>query len=210
MTRSGELLPAEIPLCPTPAGLADLDVYLDILQKWNRTLNLTGARTPVKIINELICDSFYLAKFLYVLFDRNANANAITLDLGAGAGLPGIPLRIVWDKGFYVMIEAREKRALFLANVLSRLNLARTSVYRGRAEAYFREHTQQYTCILSRAFMPWQELISFCGPYLSADGYLIIMASTPPPPAQISWSVVYSLAYANNKRWLWAVKLYEH
>ena len=37
-----------------------------------------------------------------------------TWDLGAGAGIPGIPLRLVWDSGTFTLVEVREKRVLFL------------------------------------------------------------------------------------------------
>ncbi len=88
-------------------------------------------------------------------------------DLGAGAGLPGIPLRMVWHDGEYHLIEVREKRALFLSTVLAQLQstqspLPHTHVFRGRVEEFFDQQIaagKYANIIVSRAFMPWAEVL---------------------------------------------------
>lgn len=185
---------------------ADLALYLDQLIAWNKVLNLSGFDNREKIVRELIVDSFYLADFLSSLFPDVSAPE--TVDLGAGAGLPGIPLRMLWHAGQYVMVEAREKRALFLSNILSRLKLPATSVFRGRAENFFADSDKKPDCILSRAFMPWPKLSDFCFPWLSDRSCLIVMSNRQAPTDLKSWSLYQETSYQiqNRTRYLWAMR----
>lgn len=160
-------------------NLLALRSYLGLLLKWNSKMNLIGAQTWQEAMSNLIADSFYLAEFINKLPLPN---NPETWDLGAGAGLPGIPLRILWSTGYYHLVEVREKRALFLQTALAHLKLSSTYVYRGRAEEFM--HTQiskkkPAHLIISRAFMPWQELTALVQPYLAQEasdkGILLLM-----------------------------------
>jgi Predicted S-adenosylmethionine-dependent methyltransferase involved in bacterial cell division len=51
------------------------------------------------------------------------------------------------------MVEVREKRALFISSVLSRLQLTSTHIFRGPVEHFFQGQYYKADCILSRAFM---------------------------------------------------------
>lgn len=210
---SGLTLPPKLMRRLSRSNIAQLEIYIDMLNHWNKSLNLSGAKSREAIVINLIPDSFYLADFLHELesshFKDNIPDNFLTLDLGAGAGLPGIPLRLSWSTGKYVLIEAREKRALFLANVLARLNIPNTVAYRGRAENFF-ETAPRAHCIISRAFKPVPELLLFCKGHLYENGLLIIMANSPPPDSFIAinddWRLVGHYSYGKGKpKWLWAL-----
>ena len=182
--------------CPVPDdALAPLGAYLSLLMRWRRVMNLVGA----KDWREALClaaDSFFLARFLAGL---PLPAQPLTWDLGAGAGLPGIPLRMVWQAGEYCMVESREKRAIFLHTALALLALPRTSAVRERAEAFFvRMLAQQRPadCILSRAFMPWEGLLPFVADSLAPDGFVCVAARRPPPEAlPAPWRLAAKCAY---------------
>lgn len=201
------LLPS-LPLEADKAALDGLSLYLDQLVAWNRVINLSAFESREKIFSELIVDSFYLAHFLGGLFP--ADAMPFSADLGAGAGLPGIPLRLLWKAGSYTMVEAREKRALFLTNALSRLKLERTNVFRGAAEKFFKIHDalKKPDCIISRAFMPWPKLASFCEAHLENTGFLIVMAKQKAPENLGKWRLFQDYSYpVNDKmRYFWALE----
>ena len=115
---------------------SQLAIYLDLLMRWNRMMNLVGARHWRDALDDLILDSFHLAAFLREHILPTLPPSPVTWDLGAGAGLPGIPLRMVWHDGTYCMVESRDKRTIFLSTVLARCPLKGTQVFRGRAEQF--------------------------------------------------------------------------
>lgn len=184
------------------AALEGMAAYLTLLMKWNRVMNLVGASDWRKAARSLIVDSLYLARFMATLDLPPAPR---TWDLGAGAGLPGIPLRLVWQQGGYTMVEAREKRALFLRTALAALSLPDTHVARDRVENFF---TQQSAadCILSRAFMPWPKLLDLVAPHLAPGGLVILLTLERISPDDAgslpsgNWTVIDSHAYTVQKQ----------
>lgn len=202
----------------TPQELLDalperLGRYIDLLSAWNSAINLTGARGPEDILERLIPDSFHLAAFLRsaplagAWAARGAEGPRVW-DLGAGAGLPGIPLRLVWEEGDYTLVEVREKRALFLANALAGLGLPRTRVFRGPAERLFAAQPHGADILLSRAFMPWQKLLDFCRPGLAPGGTLVILAAGACGRLPAPWELLAEADYVVNgkQRWFWALR----
>lgn len=149
--------------------------YLELLLKWNSKINLTAASDWQTAMRDLVADSFHLEKFIKTL---NPDTTPITWDLGAGGGLPGIPLRILWQEGFYHLVELREKRALFLQTVLARLKLQSTFAHRIDATKFMDKQLdidKPANLILSRAFMPRQKLLPFVLPYLAEHGTLLLL-----------------------------------
>lgn len=197
-------LPEDLPLCPL--SLDGLAIYLDQLIRCNKAMNLVGKSEPSEILRDLVCDSFHLAYFLGGLYPPGSEP--VIWEPGAGAGLPGIPLRMVWQAGDYTMIEIREKRALFLDNVLARLKLPSARVFRGSLEKLHAAAgaADLPDCILSRAFRPWPDLVKLCKPMLKPGGYLVIMANAA-PPEQVSWQLSAACSYSSgaSRRWLWAL-----
>lgn len=212
------LLPPELAAMMPEALLAALPKrlghYVDLLCTWNGAVNLTGGRNRTDILKHLVPDSFHLAIFLHspalerAAGDARSNGPRIW-DLGAGGGLPGIPLRMVWERGEYTLVEVREKRALFLANALAILGLVRTSVFRGPAEQLFAEQPHGADWILSRAFMPWQKLLAFCRPALRPRGVAIVFATKACGDLPAPWRLLAEAAYTvgTSQRWLWALQL---
>lgn len=194
-------------LCALPGRL---DCYLDLLCSWNKAINLTGARDRTTILERLIPDSFQLAAFLREspLAMAAGKGSPEIWDLGAGAGLPGIPLRMVWNEGKYTLVEARQKRAIFLANALAALGLERTSVFRGPAEQLFAAQPQGADIIISRAFLPLPKLLPFCRPMLRPGAVLIIFAASAAGELPAPWQTMAQRAYdvQGSKRWLWALQ----
>ena len=187
-------------------SLAKLKIYLTFLTKWNKAINLTGPKDADRIFNELILDSFYLAQFLQTL---PLAENPKCYDLGAGAGLPGIPLRLVWSMGSYTLIEIKTKRALFLAQVLANLKLLNTFYYQGSFQDYFKSKNKSADLIVSRAFWPWPKLASHIEPILAPKGIWIILTKNPYAEASLAkLELIASQSYqlANSTRFFWALK----
>ncbi len=165
-----------------------LALYLALLLKWNRAMNLVGRADWPGVFRDLAADSLHLAAFLRALGLPEA---PLTLDLGAGAGLPGIPLRVVWEDGDYVMVELREKRSIFLTQAVAAAQVPRTRVAHGRAEEASQALpglklaeagcVRRADLVLSRAFMPWPQLLPLAAQLLAPAGILVVLANDPPP-----------------------------
>ena len=193
--------------CASSAGfdlpdtvLSPLASYLTLLMQWNRVMNLVGTRTWRDTFNTLLIDSIHLAGFLSQPWAEQtalASATPQCWDLGSGAGLPGIPLRMLWTRGEYHMVEAREKRALFISTVLARTPLPQTSIFWGRVENFMAGPPPRTAdLIVSRAFMPWPDLLSLVDNNLNPSGIVVLLLRAPLETQELSgWKPLASLVY---------------
>lgn len=197
------------------AGQAELlALYLGLLEKWNRKMNLVGPDRWADMLEILVVDSLYLAEFIAGL---PLEEKPLCLDLGAGAGLPGIPLRMFWHEGEYWLVEVRQKRAGFMRTALTHLKLDGTYVFNGKAEDALERltelgHGTTANLILSKAFMPWEKLLDFTRPMLKAGehpGILVILSNDPPPEHNLpdGWQLVTAASYpvVGKKHYFWAL-----
>jgi 16S rRNA (guanine527-N7)-methyltransferase len=95
------------------------------------------------------------------------------VDIGAGAGLPGIPLAIARPDLSVVLVEPLLRRATWLEDVVSRLDLASVRVVRARAEEL--HGTLRTPVATARAVAPLGRLARWCLPLLTSGGQLLAM-----------------------------------
>lgn len=187
--------------------------YLALLVKWNRTVNLVGPHQWQDIFRTLVVDSLFLEEFVAGM---DMGRTPLCLDLGSGAGLPGIPLRILWTDGDYWLTEKRAKRATFLRTALTELKLPRTWVFHGPAEEALQRlagagAANTADLVVARAFLPWEKLVDFARPLLRPDkGRCLVLASGPPPgEADLPdpWRLVEAASYPveNKTRYFWSL-----
>ncbi len=176
----------------TPQQTRGLTTYLRLLEKWNKKMNLVGPRDWQSMLATLIIDSWNLADLLHSL---DLEEGFRTLDLGAGAGLPGIPLRVFWDRGDYVLVEPRQKRAIFMNTALAGMALERTSVAACRIEN-LDPTLLPARLVVSRAFCPWRDFLAIAGPLLEAKGYCLVMSrEATPTDIPSGWNLVRTVSY---------------
>jgi 16S rRNA (guanine527-N7)-methyltransferase len=114
-----------------PAQLAALGAYLGLLLRWNARLNLTAVREPENIVIRHIGESLFAAAQLL-----SRDGQPPTIDLGSGAGFPGLPFKIYAPQLRLTLIESRQKKAVFLREVIRALRLTEVEVFAGRAETF--------------------------------------------------------------------------
>jgi len=170
--------------------------------KWKDAVNLVSARDWQDALANLVADSWHLADFLTTL---SLPAAPRCLDLGAGAGLPGLPLRVFWTPGRYLLVEPRHKRVAFMRTALARMGLERTEARGCRAQ-----ELPGADLVLSRAFMPWRDLLAFVRPLLAPGGLCVVMANQDAPGAAElppGWALRGRAAYASGpgQRYFWAL-----
>ncbi len=102
-----------------------LENYAKKLKWWNKTHNITGAKSDEDIIKNII-DSLYPIKFI--------PKKRTLLDVGTGAGFPGLILAIAWQDTEVTLAEPLNKRASFLRYIIQDLELKNTTVFKNRVE----------------------------------------------------------------------------
>ncbi|MFA6810898.1 MAG: 16S rRNA (guanine(527)-N(7))-methyltransferase RsmG [Desulfoplanes sp.] len=185
-----------------------LTIYLELLEKWNKKMNLVGPRDWQTMLATLMIDSWNLADVLQSL---DLGDGFRTLDLGAGAGLPGIPLRVFWDQGEYILVEPRQKRAIFMRTVLATMGLGHIKVAGCRIEN-LDQSLLPARLVVSRAFCPWRDFLAIAEPLLGKDGYCLVMSNEPAPTDVPSgWHLVRTVPYLVNSDqrsfWLFSPKI---
>ena len=196
----------------TEETLPPLAGYLGLLIQWNRVMNLVGTRTAEDTFFTLVVDSLHLGLFLRE--DVEYSTAPCCWDLGSGAGLPGLPLRMIWQEGDFWMVEAREKRALFLSTVLAKYPLPGTHVFRGRAEAFMAgPPARTADLIVSRAFMPWPGVLELVKGNLNPNGVIVLLLrerlqeSPDWEQAAQNWRIAgqYTYTASRTQRYLYAL-----
>ena len=89
--------------------------YFELLQRWNRTINLTSLSDPDEAIDRLLLEPVAASAAL-----RSA---ARLIDLGSGGGSPAIPLALAGSASLLVMVESRSRKAAFLREASRELGL---------------------------------------------------------------------------------------
>ena len=154
-----------------PATLAaPLLAYLALLDRWNRTYNLTAIRDPRDMVAKHLLDSLAMQPFV-----RDVGTLA---DLGAGAGLPGIPLAIACPQLQVTLVESNGKKARFLREAVRTLGLGGARVAESRIEAV--AEAGAYDAITARALATLPLLLALGGHLLKPGGRLLAMKGAVP------------------------------
>lgn len=135
--------------------------YKELLSKWNKVHNLTGAKTP-EMVDEFIYDSLYPIKFLPKV--KNL------LDIGTGAGFPGMILAIALPNTKVTLAEPLSKRASFLQFVKADLELKNVTIVKKRVQDM---PAEIFELITSRAVTDTQMLLSLSENFRNKDSKIL-------------------------------------
>jgi 16S rRNA (guanine527-N7)-methyltransferase len=163
-----------------PAPMAQLLDYVALLEKWNRTYNLTAIREPARMVTHHVLDALAI---LRELDDPAANAHSAhggvrVLDVGSGGGVPGIPLAIVRPAWQVTLLDSNRKKTTFLTQAAIELRLSNVDVATARVEAF--RPAERYDVIVSRAFAELADFVAGAVPHLRAGGVLAAMKGVHP------------------------------
>ena len=97
------------------------------------------------------------------------------LDVGAGAGLPGLPLKILYPGLDLVLLDSTAKKTAFLRHLSARLGLEDVEVETGRAEelAHQPRYREQFDVVVSRAVAALPSLVELTLPFCRVGGTFI-------------------------------------
>ncbi len=158
MTRLGDAL--------TTLGLntnlsSQLDDFIELFYKWNRTINLSGARTREEILDHVI-DSLYVIPHL-------ATAKLV-LDVGSGGGFPVVITAVCLPDTNFVALEPVHKKHAFLRTAARELGLFNLDA---RAERLDDHDARDYDIAMSRATFDIDDWLALGLPCVRRDGAVI-------------------------------------
>lgn len=137
--------------------LRKLELYVDLLVKWQRAINLVGPRTIDDAWRRHIWDSAQLLPLI-------PSGSGSLIDLGSGAGFPGLVLAIMGVPCVH-LVESDHRKAAFLAHV-SRETKIDVTVHAQRIEALTPFIAGVVT---ARALAPLPKLLSLARPFVGPE-----------------------------------------
>ena len=128
------------------ARLAD---YFELVAAWNPRLHLVAPCPPEEFAARHVLESLVALPFLPV--------GATVVDVGSGAGLPAVPCLVTRPDLKGVLVEASQKKAVFLREALSRLGLSAAA--RVVAERFENLEPPAADCLTCRAIEHFTEIL---------------------------------------------------
>lgn len=175
-----------------------LEIYYQLLAKWNAKINLTAFRlTPEgddAAIDRLLIEPVAAARYV------PENARTL-LDAGSGGGSPAIPLKLASANLSLRMVEVKTRKAVFLREAVRELGLKDATVEAARFEELLsRSELHEAIDIVSiRAVRIEIRTLNTLQAFLRPGGKIMLfrgasksdLEDSPPPP--LAWMATYPL-----------------
>ena len=154
----------------TDKMLNALKMYKNLLLEWNDKINLTAITDEEEIFVKHFVDCLYCAKYI-------TKEDKKIIDVGTGAGFPGLVLAIYFPDKEFTLLDALNKRLVFLEDVIKKLDLKNVKLIHGRAEEIVRINNlyEEYDVAVSRAVAQLPILLEYISPYIKVNGKCIVM-----------------------------------
>lgn len=117
--KAGVFLPADL--------VEQLSQYYELLDRWNRKINLTALNNADEAIDRLVLEPIVAAR-------QFPSPTANLMDIGSGGGSPAIPMKLCSAGIQLTMVEAKARKSAFLREAVRTLRLEQTVVETARYE----------------------------------------------------------------------------
>ena len=164
----------ELGLNLSDANIADLELFLQEMGRWNQVHNLTAIEGEKDLIRLHLIDSIAV---LPVLRQFLTTPSPRIADLGSGGGLPAIPIAIIQPEWRLALIEAIRKKTAFLQHVRGKLKLKNIEILSDRVENVAAQQGAQFDAVISRAFTNLARFLELSLPLLKPGGLVFAMKS---------------------------------
>lgn len=166
----------------------DFEKYIEILLKWQKSINLISPNTIPMLWERHFEDS--LSLYDYIKDKTNI------FDIGSGGGFPALVLSIAGIKNITV-VESDKRKCLFLNEIKRAYNLD-VQIINDRVENLTFENQN---CIIGRAFAPLDKFLNLCSGIINKDSEMILLkgvnVNSEIKDSQKDWNFDYKL-YKNN------------
>lgn len=160
-------------LALSEAQVQQLNRYANLIEKWNKGMNLVSRQDIQRLVPRHLLDSLAAAPHM---------VGSSLLDIGTGPGLPGIVLAIANPEVSVTLWERMTRRVRFLLLTCRELGLDNVQVQ--ERDIYDKGHADQqglFDTIVARAVAPIEHLWPEMEQYLSARGLLIVYSHVADP-----------------------------
>ena len=149
--------------------------YYELLDEWNKVMNLTAITDQNEVITKHFVDSLALVNAMGEISTKEYKI----IDIGTGAGFPGIPLKIAFPQLKITLMDSLNKRIKFLNEVIEQLGLKEITAVHSRAEDLGRDkdYREKYDLSVSRAVANLSTLSEYCMPCVKPGGFFIYYKS---------------------------------
>jgi 16S rRNA (guanine527-N7)-methyltransferase len=146
--------------------VAQFAAYEALLLEWNERIALTAIREPRQVRVRHFLDALSCAAATGPLDGQSL------IDVGSGAGLPGLPLKILYPDLRLTLVDSVAKKARFLELVVAELGLQEVTVIAERAEVLGQApaHRERYDWATARAVADLRVLAELLLPLCRLSG----------------------------------------
>ena len=145
----------------------NLNAFIALFEKWNKSINLSAASTRDEIVEHLV-DSLHVVPYL--------RGRERVLDVGSGGGFPVVVAAICLPDSSFTSLEPVHKKHAVLRTAARELGLKNLDPYAQRIE----EHaTRDYDAAMSRATFDLVEWLATGRQYVNESGIVLGFEAVP-------------------------------
>lgn len=149
----------------TSKQLKQLDLYYELLVEWNDKINITTIIKKEDVYLKHFYDSLTLVKGI------DLNKINTMCDVGTGGGFPGMVIKIMFPHIKTTLIDSKNKKLIFLKDVIDKLELENIEVIHTRSE----EYKNKFDLVVSRAVARIDKLLKYTMHLVNNSGVFIAM-----------------------------------
>ena len=154
-------------------ALMRLRAYLDLLERWNRTYNLSAVRDRDGMRTQHLADCMAVVRPL-----RTHRGAGRLLDVGSGGGLPGVVIAALLPQWEVHCVDAVAKKAAFVSQVAGALGLPNLSAVHARVQEL--PASLRFDVVTARAVGSLAELVAMTRDRVAHDGVWMAMKGRRP------------------------------
>ena len=180
-----------------------LEIYLRLLEVWNRKINLTGfnlAEPTPETLDRLLIEPLIAARHLPPSTTR-------MMDIGSGGGSPAIPMGVVAPSVRLLMVESKTRKAVFLKEAVRAVGLDAEVAASRHEELLARPDLHEaYDVLTLRAVRAEPRFLSSLQAFVKPGGAIFLFRgstvalpsdSVPPP---LAWQATFPLVESLRSR----------